>query len=89
MPESVVVQFSHLDPYMPAFLEYYPGSFDIPTITAEWEKPSVNGFFTRTQFPLNLNWAFTIHKIQGKTLERLVINLGAGDKCSGLTLVTL
>ena len=54
--EAVVVQFIHLDPYMPAFVEVYPGSVDIPTITAEWEKPSGNGVFTCTQFPLNLSW---------------------------------
>ena len=37
LPEAVVVKFSNLDPYMPAFIEYYPGSVSIPTITAEWE----------------------------------------------------
>ena len=48
LPEAVVVQFSHLEPYMPAFLEDYPGSVDIPTITSEWKKSSDNGVFTRT-----------------------------------------
>ena len=42
-----------------------------------------NGVFTRTQFPLGLSWAFTIHNIQGKILERLVIDLGEGEICSG------
>ena len=51
---------------MPAFLEDYPGSVAIPTITDEWEKPSGDGVFTRTKFPLNLSWAFTIHRSQGK-----------------------
>ena len=40
---------------MNAFLEYYTGSVAIPTITAEWTKPSGNGVFTCTQFPLNLS----------------------------------
>ena len=62
-PQAVVVQVSHLQTYMPAFLEYYPGNFAIPTITDEWEKPSGNGVFTRTHLPLNLSWEFTIHKI--------------------------
>ena len=70
---------------MPAFLEDCPGSVDIPNITAA----SGNGVFTRTHFPFNLSWSFTIHKIQGKKLERLVIDLGAGEKCSGLTLVVI
>ena len=42
-----------------------------------------NGLFTCTQFPLNLSWAFTNHKSQGKKLRRLVIDLGAGEKYSG------
>ena len=83
------MQFSHLEPDMPDFLENYPGSVAIPTITDEWTKPSGNGVFTRTQFPLNLSWAFTIHKSQGKILERLVIDLGTGEKFSGLTFVAL
>ena len=33
LPEDVVVQFSHLDPDMTAFLEDYPGSVAIPNIT--------------------------------------------------------
>ena len=83
------MQFRHIDSDMPDFLEYYTGSVAIPNINAEWKKPSGNGVFTHTQFPLNLSWEFTIHKIQGKTLERLVIDVGAGEKCSALTLVEL
>ena len=89
LTEAVVVQSSHLELDMPDFLEYYPRSVAIPTITAEWTKPSGNGVFKRTHFPLNLSWTFTIHKIQGKKLERLVIDFGEGEKFNGLTLVVL
>ena len=74
---------------MPDFIKYYPASVAFPTITTEWTKPSGNGVFTRTQFPLNLSPAFTIQKIQGKTLEHLVIDFVTGEKCSCLTLVAL
>ena len=87
--EDVVVQLSRHDTDMPALLEYYPGSVAISNITAEWEKPSGNGVYTRIQFPLNLSWVFTIQKIQGETFKRLVIGLGAGERCSGLMLVEL
>ena len=83
------MQFSHLVLDMPDFIEDYPGTVDIPTVIAEWKKTSDNGFFTCTQFPLNLIWEFIIQKIQVKTLERLVIDLGAGEICSGPTLVAL
>ena len=88
-PEAVVVQLSQLETDMPAFIEDYPGSVDIPTITDDWTKPSGDRVFTRTKTPLNLSWAFTIHKSQGEILERLVIDLGAGEKFIGLTFVAL
>ena len=55
LPEAGVVKFSHLDPDMPGFIEDYPESVAIPTITSEWKKPSGNGVLTRTQLPLNLS----------------------------------
>ena len=40
--EAIVVQFSHLEPDMPAFLEDYPRSVAIATITAEWAIPDAH-----------------------------------------------
>ncbi len=42
-----------------------------------------------TQFPLRLAWAVTIHKSQGKTYERAIIDLGAGAFAPGQTYVAL
>ena len=39
LPEAVVVKFKQLDPDMPEFIEDYPGSVAITSITIEWEKP--------------------------------------------------
>jgi energy-coupling factor transporter ATP-binding protein EcfA2 len=42
-----------------------------------------------TQYPFRLAWAVTIHKSQGKTFDRVVINIGRGTFASGQTYVAL
>ena len=42
-----------------------------------------------TQFPFRLAWAVTIHKSQGKTFDRVVIDIGRGTFASGQTYVAL
>jgi ATP-dependent exoDNAse (exonuclease V) alpha subunit len=44
---------------------------------------------TFTQFPLKLAWAVTIHKAQGKTFDRVIIDLGGGAFEHGQTYVAL
>lgn len=42
-----------------------------------------------TQFPLRLAWAVTIHKSQGKTFEKVIIDLGRGAFAAGQVYVAL
>ncbi|MFA5646374.1 MAG: DEAD/DEAH box helicase [Candidatus Ratteibacteria bacterium] len=44
---------------------------------------------TFTQFPLRLAWAVTIHKGQGKTFDRVVIDIGSGTFAHGQLYVAL
>jgi ATP-dependent DNA helicase PIF1 len=42
-----------------------------------------------TQYPIRLAWAVTIHKSQGKTFERVVIDIGRGAFAHGQVYVAL
>jgi ATP-dependent DNA helicase PIF1 len=50
------------------------------------EAKSVGAF---TQFPLRLAWAVTIHKAQGKTFDKVIIDLGRGTFAAGQLYVAL
>ncbi|KIJ51664.1 hypothetical protein M422DRAFT_111565, partial [Sphaerobolus stellatus SS14] len=59
----------------------------IVPVTARWE--SKTGISARTQLPLTLAWAIKIHKSQGLTLKKVVIELGPSDFSLGLSFVAM
>ena len=44
---------------------------------------------SRTQYPLRLAYALTIHKSQGQTMDKVVIDLGKCEKTLGMSYVAL
>ena len=57
-------------------------------VTITWET-SARIERSRSQYPLQLAYAVTVHKSQGMTLPRAVIDLGKKEFFSGLTLVAI
>lgn len=48
-----------------------------------------NSVGTFTQFPIKLAWAITIHKSQGKTFDKVIIDMGRGAFEHGQTYVAI
>lgn len=54
--------------------------------TGKIEEEEIGSF---TQYPLKLAWALTIHKAQGQTYERVIIDIGQGAFAHGQVYVAL
>ena len=54
-----------------------------------WELESGDDIANKTQIPLNLAWALTIHKCQGQTFEQAIIELHDGTFAHGMAYVAL
>ena len=61
-------------------------AFDFNPSTKRVESESVGSY---TQIPLRLAWAVTIHKAQGKTFERVMVDFGRGTFAGGQAYVAL
>jgi len=68
----------------------FPNGIPIVPITPLKTTFEINGkFMSRTQIPLRLAWAVTVHKSQGLTLSRIKVGLGKREFSTGLTFVAL
>lgn len=71
----------------PAWDPNHPKVVPIIPITNKWMHQT--HFHSRTQIPLSLAHATTIHKSQGWTLERVKVDIGKNEMCSGISFVAL
>ncbi|MCX8179421.1 MAG: DEAD/DEAH box helicase [Candidatus Aenigmarchaeota archaeon] len=71
--------------------EITPYTWDIYEAYFDEHKQSIEyqtvGSFT--QYPMKLAWAITIHKSQGKTFDKVIIDIGKGAFAHGQTYVAL
>ena len=68
----------------------YEGCFPIAPFETSWSTMGDDrGHEARQQVPLALCWAITMHKSQGQTMDKAVVNLGKSESTAGLTFVCL
>lgn len=90
---ALILNCSHLltpvpGPETPGWEGVDPSWIPITAITAQWENKAGKAL-SRTQLPLTMAWAITIHKSQGLTLTNVVIELGPKDFSAGLSFVAI
>ena len=68
----------------------YEGCVPIAPFETSWSATGDDrGHKTRQQVPLALCWAITMHKSQGQTMNKAVVDLGKSESTAGLTFACL
>jgi ATP-dependent exoDNAse (exonuclease V) alpha subunit len=88
MPEQILISFFDSKVGQLAKAETNFTYVPICPVTAECHG-KYGSVLVRTQFPLSLSWAATIHKVQGLTLSNAVIDIGNDVFSPGMSYVAL
>ena len=84
LPVAVIV---HFEKYAgPPFIHKHPKCIPVPPITFEW---GYTNNLSRQQLPLQTSYAITIHKSQGQTLQKAIIDIGKSEHAPGTTFVAI
>ena len=84
-PYALVVAFDGYEG--PDLSPLYPGMVLIFRSHRDFYRGAVN--YSRTQFPITVAYAITVHKAQGITVDRAVLNLTERDFTAGLSYVAV
>jgi hypothetical protein len=83
LPAGIIATF---DDYKgPPFLPNLEKSVPIVPVRRDWHANKIH--CTRTMLPIILGYALSIHKLQGSTCERVILNPGKKEFANGLLLV--
>lgn len=63
-------------------------NYKLKRISCEFQSRP-NQYITRSQFPISLAWALTIHKVQGLSLDSILIDIGSSLFEEGMAYVAL
>ena len=83
LPVAIIATFNS---YIgPPFLPGLANSVPICPVTTDWHSQKMN--LTRMMLPIILGYALSIHKLQGNTSERLILNARENEFAAGRLLV--
>ena len=82
LPHTLLIEF---DRYLGPFIRNR--LFPLRPSKSNWKERGVD--CTRRQFAINVAYALTIHKAQGLTLDKAIVEVGAKEAAAGLTYVAL
>ena len=90
LPEFVVLRLEGYTGPIWSSDPRYEGCVPIAPFEMSWSTTGDDrGHETRQQVPLALCWAITMHKSQGQTMGKVVVDLGKSESTAGLTFVCL
>ena len=85
LPIAVIVEFEGYTG--PGFDPRFPNCVSIVPVVSEMIQGSAT--LEMIQIPLKLSWAISIHKSQGLTLDKAIVDIGKTEKVCGLAYVAL
>ena len=85
LSDFILIEF---DDYCgPAFLSSHSKYIPVPPFQGEFSHDGMA--CKRVQFPIVLAWAITIHKCQGMTLSKVVIDISKKEMQNSLTFIAI
>lgn len=85
LPGAVVVDFPGYSG--PSFCDDQSTWVPVPAFNATWIHQNMH--LSRMQIPLSLAFCITIHKSQGMTMDRAIVDIGRSEWTGGLSFVAL